>query len=113
MRAFKSAHSRIDLRAHAREAANRPDKVLDGPYVVDATLKDISPAGARLAFAARVPGADSLMLVDTAVATAHACRVVWRKGGECGVQFTKSQDLRGLVAGPFDAAKRLWLASRR
>jgi hypothetical protein len=113
MRAFKSAASRIELRAHVRETANRPVKVLDGPYVVDATLKDISPVGARLAFGARAPGADSLILVDLALATAHACRVVWRKGGECGVQFSKSQDLRGLVAGPFDAAKRIWQASRR
>jgi hypothetical protein len=108
MRAFSSSSSRVELRAHPREQVNRPVKVLDGPFAIDATIRDISAGGMRLAFHGRNPSADEFVVADVNLAIAYACKVVWRKGPECGVRTLKSQDLRGLVPGQFDPAKRLW-----
>ncbi len=111
MRAFSSA-SYQDRRRDPRTAVNRRAKVLDGPFPLNAVIKDISTGGAKLSFPDRMPGGDALILVDLGSALAYDCRVAWRKGGECGVRFVKSQDLRGLVPGQFDAARRIWHAAR-
>ena len=113
MRAFSSAIRQVELRAHPREAVNRRAKVLDGTFPIDALIKDISIGGARLLFPGRIPSNESFVTVDIDIATAYACAVVWRKGAEFGVRILKSQDLRGLVSGQFDPAKRAWQASSR
>jgi hypothetical protein len=103
---------RTDLRAHPREQVNRRAKVLEGSFAVDALIKDISVGGARLVFPGRTPSREDLVVVDIDMATAYACEVVWRKGPDFGVRILKSQDLRGLVSGQFDPARRVWQASR-
>jgi hypothetical protein len=111
MRAFSSALNR-DRRADPREVVNRRAKVLDGPFPLNAVIKDVSVSGARLVFPDRMPSQDAFVLVDLVAAMAYECRVAWRKSGECGVRLIKGQDLRGLVPGQFDAARRVWHASR-
>ena len=109
MRAFANALRTPDLRAQPRELVNRAAKVLDGGFTLDAVIRDISPDGARLAFGPRIPSGDTLLVIDTTLGVAHAARVIWRKGAEHGVRFLKTQDLRGLVSGQFDAARQVWL----
>lgn len=110
MRAFSSAQ-RVDLRALPRELVNRPARVIESGYVHDAVVKDISPAGARLAFQGPPPASAHIVMVELSTATGHACEVIWRKGAECGVRFVRSQNLKGLVSSQFDAAKRVWLSA--
>ena len=113
MRAFSSSSAKVDLRVHSREQVNRRAKVLDGPYAFDAIIMDVSPGGLRLNVAHRAPNAETLVVVDMEPGVAFECRVIWRRGSQCGVRILKSQDLRGLVAGQFDPARRLWLAASR
>ena len=111
MRSFSNASKAADLRAFPREQVNRRAKVLEGPYSVDALIRNISAAGALVSFSGRVIASEDLVLVDVDTAMAHACKVAWRKGSECGVRFVKSQDLRGLVSGQFDVARRIYQAA--
>ena len=113
MRAFSNVSPKADLRVHARESVHRQAKVLDGHFAVDAIITDISPGELRLALGSRAPNAETLIIVDLGPGVAYEGRVVWRKGTECGLRILRSQDLRGLVAGQFDAARRLWLAAQR
>jgi hypothetical protein len=113
MRAFSSALKSVDLRAHPREQVNRQAKVIDGPFAVEALIKNISIGGAMLNFPGRQASGESFVMVDVETATAYVCRVSWRKGAECGVRFVKSQDLRGLVPGQFDMARRVWHVASR
>ncbi len=113
MRPFSKAFNGIDLRAHPRETVNRRAKVLDGTFPLDALIKDLSIGGLRLNFSNRMVSSDSFVVVDLDMATAYACQVVWRKGAEAGVRILKTQDLRGLVSGQFDPAKRIWQAVGR
>lgn len=114
MRPFSSARANADRRAQPRDAVQCRAKVLDRHFALDATIRDISAAGARLAFSGgRTPSADTFIIVDLGGALGHEARVIWRKGEECGVRIIKTQDLRGLVPGQFDAAKRIWQATAR
>jgi len=114
MRPFSSARANADRRAQTRDAVNRRAKVLDRQFALDATIRDLSGSGARLSFSGgRTPSADTFIVVDLGVALGHEARVIWRKGDECGVRILKTQDLRGLVPGQFDAAKRIWQATGR
>jgi hypothetical protein len=113
MRSFSNAASKADLRAFPREQVNRRAKVIGGPFAVDVWIKNISLGGALISFPARTVSGEEVVLIDLETATAYACKVAWRKGAECGVRFTKSQDLRGLVSGQFDMARLVYQAAVR
>jgi hypothetical protein len=113
MRAFSSALKSVDLRVLPRDQVNRRAKVIDGPFAVEAMIKNISAGGALLNFPSRMPSGENFVMVDVETATAYVCRAAWRKGAECGVRLVKSQDLRGLVPGQFDLARRVWQAASR
>jgi hypothetical protein len=101
------------MRAFPREQVNRRAKVIDGPFALDATIKNISLGGAMLSFPGRTISGEETVLIDLETATAYLCRVAWRKGAEHGMRFLKSQDLRGLVPGQFDMARRVYQATLR
>jgi hypothetical protein len=111
MRALSSVESRPELRAFPRERVNRAAKVLQGRFSFEARFKDISKGGARIQFRGQAPLSDDLVVIDVELATAYVSKVVWRKDGECGLSFYKSQDLRGLVSREFEEARRVWHAA--
>ena len=113
MRALTNALNAVELRVHPREAVNRRAKVIDGPFAVDARIRNISAGGAMVSLSGRAASAAEVVLVDVETATAYACKVMWRKGADCGLRFLKSQDLRGLVSGQFDMARRVYQAALR
>jgi hypothetical protein len=56
----------------------------------DCTITDISDNGARLFVEDSVPDRFYLIVVSDN-ATRHECKVIWRLGGELGVEFTTLQ----------------------
>jgi hypothetical protein len=77
---------------------------------LDVTIVDVSVAGARI----RLPGAGAparrFVLLDLGAGVAHAAELVWHKGSDAGLKFSKSANLRGLVPAEFSAARQLWLS---
>ncbi|HTK35034.1 MAG TPA: PilZ domain-containing protein [Caulobacteraceae bacterium] len=110
---MSSALSKVDLRAHPREVVNRRAKALDGLFALDGTIRNISPAGLLLSLPGRTPSAEEFVVVDLDVGHAYLCKLVWRKGPDHGMRILKSQELRGLVPGQFDPARRIWRQAAR
>ncbi len=54
---------------------------------IDCTVRNISKAGARLAFGAAVPVPDAFDLVIHHKGETHRCRIAWRNAREVGVAF--------------------------
>lgn len=54
---------------------------------IDCTIRDISKAGARLAFDATVPVPDEFDLLIHHKGETHRCRIAWRNASEVGVAF--------------------------
>jgi hypothetical protein len=51
-------------------------------------VTDISDSGARLYCDTAMPETFTLSITGEDVESRRDCRVVWRLGGECGVEFT-------------------------
>lgn len=62
----------------------------DGASIIDCTLRDISPGGARLQVASTVGVPERFTLLIVADGGRHACRVAWRRLSEIGVAFEAS-----------------------
>ena len=78
---------RRDLR---RKVINRVAKFQsdDGSLPRSCTITDISDGGARLYSEVEMPPKFSLAILSEGGGTWRQCRVVWRLGGELGVEFT-------------------------
>src|SRR5262249_42880559 len=63
----------------------------DRRTVVDCTIRDISPFGARLTFAAAVQTPDAVDLHIPQKDQTLRCHVIWRHGQEVGVAFAQAQ----------------------
>jgi hypothetical protein len=86
-----------ERRKHQRFSINRIAKFYaeSGSLPRDCTITDISESGARL-FTSGDEMPDQFMLLITGdKAVREECRVVWRLGGEVGVEFvTKERERR-------------------
>jgi hypothetical protein len=54
----------------------------------DCLIRNVSSDGARLHIRSLVRIPDSFILYLTPKKGARRCQVIWKKDGECGVQFT-------------------------
>ena len=79
-----------ERRRFARRIINRVAKYHSGVGSLprECMITDISDRGARLYSEAEVPETFTLSLSGEGVDTRQECRVVWRLGGEIGVEFT-------------------------
>jgi hypothetical protein len=79
-----------ERRKLARRVINRTAQFCsdDGSLPRDCMVVDISDSGARLYSEVDVPAAFTLAVSENGVNTRRDCRVVWRVGGEFGVEFT-------------------------
>ncbi len=79
-----------ERRKLARRVINRTAQFCsdDGSLPRDCMVVDISDSGARLYSEVDVPAAFTLAVSKNSVNTPRDCRVVWRVGGEFGVEFT-------------------------
>jgi hypothetical protein len=79
-----------DRRKRARRLIKRGAKFCssDGALPRDCMIVDMSEGGARLYCDAHVPQTFTLAISGEGVDERRDCRVVWRLGGELGVEFT-------------------------
>jgi hypothetical protein len=79
-----------ERRQRARRVINRVAKFCgsDGSLPRDCLVVDLSETGARLFSEMDVPGQFTLSLSGDLGDERRDCRVVWRLGGELGVEFT-------------------------
>lgn len=79
-----------DRRQSKRRTINRVAKFHSGIGALprDCMVTDISEHGARLYSEAEMPEQFTLSLSGDGCDTRQECRVVWRLGGEIGVEFT-------------------------
>lgn len=79
-----------ERRQRARRVINRVAKFCgnDGSLPRDCLVVDVSEGGARLYSDLDVPGTFTLALSGERGDERRDCRVVWRLGGELGVEFT-------------------------
>jgi PilZ domain-containing protein len=106
-----AASAKTDLRAFAREAVRRPAKVLAGMNgALDVTIVDFSVAGAKIKLPGNAAPARRFVLLDVGAGVAYAAELVWHKGSDAGLKFSKSANLRGLVPAEFSAARQFWLS---
>lgn len=70
---------------------------------IDCTVRNISPAGARLVFGGPVAAPDEFDLVISQKERTHRCRIVWRKANEIGVAFLDPP----AAAGASDAERKI------
>lgn len=80
-----------DRRRFPRQSINRVAKFQSGIGSLprDCIVTDISDRGARLYSEVELPEQFTLSLSGEGVDVRHECRVVWRLGGELGVEFTR------------------------
>lgn len=79
-----------DRRRSKRQTINRVAKFHSGIGALprDCMVTDISERGARLYAEAEIPEQFTLSLSGDGYDMRQECRVVWRLGGEIGVEFT-------------------------
>jgi hypothetical protein len=79
-----------DRRTVPRRAISRVAKFHNGVGSLprDCMITDISERGARLYSEAEMPEAFTLLMSGEGENLRRECRVVWRLGGEIGVEFT-------------------------
>jgi len=79
-----------DRRRLPRRFINRVAKFQSGIGSLprDCIVTDLSDSGARLYSELEIPERFTLSLSGDGVDVRHECRVVWRLGGELGVEFT-------------------------
>jgi PilZ domain len=79
-----------DRRQSPRRSINRVAKFHSGLGALprDCTVTDISDCGARLFSELDMPEQFTLSLSGDGIDIRQECRVVWRLGGEFGVEFT-------------------------
>ena len=79
-----------ERRRRARRVINRVAKFCstDGSLPRDCLVVDVSESGARLYSEMDVPGTFTLSMSGDGGDERRDCRVVWRLGGELGVEFT-------------------------
>jgi hypothetical protein len=82
-----------DRRLHPRRTVNRRAKFQGdlGALPRDCTVTDISARGARLYSETATPDRFTLAMDDDGREIRRDCRVVWRLGGELGVEFVDAR----------------------
>ncbi len=78
-----------DKRKTARRRVLKEGKIVfaDAMRVIDCTIRDMSPEGARLVIANSVGVPDTFMLYEKSSGTLHPASVVWRQTNALGVKF--------------------------
>jgi PilZ domain len=78
-----------DKRKTARRRVLKEGKIVfaDAMRVIDCTIRDMSPEGARLVIANSVGVPDTFMLYEKSTGTLHPASVVWRQTNALGVKF--------------------------
>ena len=61
-----------------------------GARIVDCTVRDLSPQGARVRLSVSVPVPDACQLLIELDGLEADCAVVWRKANEIGVKFVSA-----------------------
>jgi hypothetical protein len=98
-----------ERRAHARMPAARKIYIVDDPRSWKCSLLDIAEKGARLSIAGIAEPPNKFVFVDAGGRRVHFAHVVWRSGGEIGVQFLKTERIgprAGGAAGALEIARR-------
>jgi hypothetical protein len=99
-----------DRRAAERIATSLRGKVFPGAF--DCVVADFSKLGARLRFVGEPPAAARLTMVVWSSGVAFDATVRWRRGGEVGLQFASSRDLRRPAPPELAEIQVLWLNRR-
>ncbi len=77
-----------EQRDMARRRVLKPAKIAFGRAgIIDCTLRNISDSGACLQVASPIGIPDTFNLLLDAGKTTRACRVLWRKDRQIGVEF--------------------------
>jgi hypothetical protein len=77
-----------DQRDATRQRVLKPAKIAFGrACIIDCTLRNISDSGACLQVASPLGIPDSFNLLLDAGKTTRACRILWRKERQIGVEF--------------------------
>ena len=103
----------VERRGHARMPAARKIYVVDDARSWKCSLLDVAEKGARLSTAGLAEPPDRFVFVDAGGRRVHLAHVVWRAGGEVGVQFLRTERIgprAGGAAGALEIARR-FLAS--
>jgi hypothetical protein len=78
-----------DRRKTPRKRVLKEGKIVyaDGLRVLDCTIRDISPDGARLLIANTVGLPDNFQLYEKSSGTLYPCSIAWRQSNSIGVHF--------------------------
>ena len=80
----------------------------DGLHQFECSIKDISDAGARIAFPGGLLFPDQIYLVVINRKSAHQAVVMWRRGREAGLKFVRSFLITELPDPSLGYLKRAW-----
>ena len=83
-----------------------------GVFTSDCTMRDRSDDGARLRLPSDAALPKGFYLIDMQDGIAHECEMVWRKGRELGVHFTRAIALDPLADPQFGFLRRLYVEGR-
>lgn len=81
----------------------------DRVTVVDCTILDISPSGARIRFPHGRTIPPHFHLINVRDRTAHDTKIVWRNAEQAGVHFEESYLLSGSMPDHLSHLRKLWL----
>ena len=86
-----------DRRSHRRELAEREVFVAAKGFSWTCRLVDVTPAGARVAFAGAATWPDEVVLADPAMGTAYRARIAWRTAYDVGLEFIEAGRVSDLL----------------
>ncbi|MGH6830219.1 MAG: PilZ domain-containing protein [Methylocella sp.] len=81
---------RKDHRAAGRQRALKQGKILflNNLSIVDCTIRDLSPAGCKISCGDTLSVPSEFRLVTVNDNLIRNAKVMWRRGGQIGIQFT-------------------------
>ncbi len=103
----------MELRKHPRRRTLLSGKLVfeAGARSIDCLIRDMSESGAKI----RLPGPEllpsQLWLIEMSGGVAHQCHITWRHQQELGLEFERSESLKGAVPADLTALRRLWVAN--
>lgn len=79
-----------DKRKTQRRRVLKAGKIIfaDAKSVIDCTIRDLSPEGARLAIANTIGVPETFCLFETSTGMLYDATVTWRQAAALGVKFT-------------------------
>ncbi len=80
----------------------------NGAFTLDCTVRDLTYLGARVQYSTAVTPAASFDLVVPRWIVPRACRIVWSRAGQAGIEFVGAQEEPRPPAAPgFDVMARV------